>query len=218
MKTCAYCGRENEDEAVHCAECGTDEFKTALLTNAPVQALSPDAQPSPTAVAHTQTDSNPWMQFVPRGQSKLVFVLAVTPYGFMLSMLIGAVARAFHLPPAPISYYAHFGPIGDLISSLVFAPIFESFLLLGLIELARVLRGPHWAQVVAAASVIAILHCFPWRAHGLTIAPVFAIQAASYLYWRPTSRKAAYGVVAWMHLLHNLIPAISAVAHSMRHA
>ena len=31
MKTCIYCGRENTDEAVQCAECGTDEFKTAAV-------------------------------------------------------------------------------------------------------------------------------------------------------------------------------------------
>lgn len=28
MKECAYCGRENEDDAVRCLECGTDAFKT----------------------------------------------------------------------------------------------------------------------------------------------------------------------------------------------
>ena len=27
MKTCAYCGRENEEAALACAGCGTDEFK-----------------------------------------------------------------------------------------------------------------------------------------------------------------------------------------------
>lgn len=29
MKTCAYCGRDNEDSVLHCAGCGTDEFKLA---------------------------------------------------------------------------------------------------------------------------------------------------------------------------------------------
>jgi hypothetical protein len=29
MKECAYCGRENQDAAVRCQECGTDEFTTA---------------------------------------------------------------------------------------------------------------------------------------------------------------------------------------------
>ncbi len=28
MKECAYCGGRNEDEAVRCSGCGTDEFKT----------------------------------------------------------------------------------------------------------------------------------------------------------------------------------------------
>src|SRR5882672_7905903 len=29
MKPCAYCGRENQDEATHCLECGTGEFVPA---------------------------------------------------------------------------------------------------------------------------------------------------------------------------------------------
>jgi hypothetical protein len=29
MKPCAYCGRENQDEATHCVECGTAEFVPA---------------------------------------------------------------------------------------------------------------------------------------------------------------------------------------------
>ena len=28
MKECAYCGGKNDDEAVHCSSCGTEEFKT----------------------------------------------------------------------------------------------------------------------------------------------------------------------------------------------
>src|SRR2546430_261050 len=27
MKSCAYCGRENLDNATHCCECGTDKFQ-----------------------------------------------------------------------------------------------------------------------------------------------------------------------------------------------
>jgi uncharacterized membrane protein YvbJ len=30
MKECTYCGRENEDHAVSCRECGTDSFKDDL--------------------------------------------------------------------------------------------------------------------------------------------------------------------------------------------
>lgn len=28
MKTCAYCGKDNEDAAIRCFECGTEEFET----------------------------------------------------------------------------------------------------------------------------------------------------------------------------------------------
>jgi len=40
MKSCAYCGRENQDGATHCHECGTDEF----------------AAPNPPTAVHTTSD------------------------------------------------------------------------------------------------------------------------------------------------------------------
>ncbi len=33
MKHCAYCGRENADDAVFCRECGTQEFKETLAND-----------------------------------------------------------------------------------------------------------------------------------------------------------------------------------------
>ena len=35
MKLCAYCGRENIDEAIHCSECGMVEFKGFALADPP---------------------------------------------------------------------------------------------------------------------------------------------------------------------------------------
>ena len=43
MKICKYCGRENDDEAVHCSECGTQEFKTPAGKTAPPEL--PDTLP-----------------------------------------------------------------------------------------------------------------------------------------------------------------------------
>jgi len=40
MKECAHCGGENDDDAVHCSGCGTDEFKT----DAPAEASKLDEQ------------------------------------------------------------------------------------------------------------------------------------------------------------------------------
>jgi len=43
MKECAYCGRENDNDAVRCRECGTGEFKSPT---APPPTLKPkDARP-----------------------------------------------------------------------------------------------------------------------------------------------------------------------------
>lgn len=34
MKHCDYCGRENEDSAVHCSECGSEQSKTSGVAEA----------------------------------------------------------------------------------------------------------------------------------------------------------------------------------------
>lgn len=46
MKSCAYCGRENEDDAMRCRECGTAQF---VLPASPV--ASPQKQTEPAAEA-----------------------------------------------------------------------------------------------------------------------------------------------------------------------
>jgi hypothetical protein len=42
MKTCAYCGRENEDSALRCQESGTDEFNTVAAAEPGVAELAPE--------------------------------------------------------------------------------------------------------------------------------------------------------------------------------
>src|SRR6266849_1805953 len=34
MKLCAYCGHENDETALQCRECGTEEFKSSSATSA----------------------------------------------------------------------------------------------------------------------------------------------------------------------------------------
>ena len=36
MKKCTYCGRENDDEAVQCPQCGMDEFRSGTETDSPI--------------------------------------------------------------------------------------------------------------------------------------------------------------------------------------
>jgi hypothetical protein len=108
MKTCSYCGRVNDESALDCRECGTNEFRTAAPLETPIQGWLPDSKPVPTTV--TETESNLFKQFIPRGDSKLIFVLTVSCYGFMLSSLIGALVEALQMPPPPIGYFTEGSP------------------------------------------------------------------------------------------------------------
>jgi hypothetical protein len=44
MKHCAYCGKENDDDALNCRECGTEEFKETLLAAKPAESVKPEAE------------------------------------------------------------------------------------------------------------------------------------------------------------------------------
>jgi hypothetical protein len=48
MKKCAYCGRENDDDAANCRERGTDEFKKAPAATVPenIKQNNPAVTPS----------------------------------------------------------------------------------------------------------------------------------------------------------------------------
>ena len=73
MKRCGYCGRENEDTAAYCSECGTDRF--AGTSPSPV----PRAPHGPTWRAYDSRTS-PW-------RAVLLTVLGVT----LLVVIFGAV-------------------------------------------------------------------------------------------------------------------------------
>jgi Double zinc ribbon len=55
MKSCAYCGRENPDEATYCRECGTRDFVVAAPS---VARASPQPEP-PTEVAEPECEVAP---------------------------------------------------------------------------------------------------------------------------------------------------------------
>ena len=43
MKKCAYCGKENTVDAIHCRECGT-EFKSSASVDTPVEPETPKSE------------------------------------------------------------------------------------------------------------------------------------------------------------------------------
>jgi hypothetical protein len=104
-----------------------------------------------------------------------------------------------------------------VVGLLVFAPIVESLILVAVFELVRRAHAPDAVQVLTAALFVSELHAWPWWTHAVIVLPSFCIQSASYLYWRRTSWKTAFWVVALIHALNNSIAAVSAIGRAIQH-
>jgi hypothetical protein len=159
--------------------------------------------------------------FLPRSASAFVFTVVVVCYDLVLTSLFGAIVDIWHFPLRPPSFWeSHGDPTAHVINALLFAPLFESCILIGVVELLGWLRAPAVVQVFIAAVVVAVPHSYTWgwEPYAFIVTPSFAIQAASYLYWRAVSRKRGLVVVVSIHALHNLIPALSIIAYATRKA
>jgi hypothetical protein len=155
--------------------------------------------------------------FVPRTRSKVVFALTMGCYCISISYFVSAWAYAAGLKRPPRSFYLQ-GTTPDVLGLMVFAPLIESLMLVAVFALLRRVRAPAWVQVVTSAGFMAELHVWPWWLHAVIVLPSFLIQSASYLYWRRVSWKDAFWVLVSVHALNNLISAVNAVGHAMRHA
>jgi hypothetical protein len=155
--------------------------------------------------------------FIPRSRSTVVFVLAMSCYCVTLSYFVVAWARVAHIQGPPRAWYLS-GGTAEVIGLLVVGPFIESLILVGVFELVRRVRAPETVQVLVAALFVSEAHAWPWWPHAIIVLPSFCIQAASYLYWRRESWKVAFWVVASIHALNNVIPAVSTIAYAMRHA
>ena len=195
-----------------CPEC----FESALSDERDVK---PEEPVAPSAIAATEKRNIRirLTSFIPRSRSKAVFALAMSCYCVTLGYFIAAWARALHIKPSPPAFYLS-GRISDVVGLLVVAPIVESLALVAVFELMRRAHAPAAVQVITAALFVSAAHVRPWSPHALIVLPGFCIQTGSYLYWRRTSWKAAFWVVASIHALNNSIPAVSAIGRAIRHA
>ncbi len=140
-------------------------------------------------------ERQPLDAFLPRSASVVVFTVVVACYDWALTALFGGVVRMLHFPPRPLSFWeAHGDPTAHVIDALAFAPLIESCLLIGMIELLRWLRAPVVVQVLFAAIAVAWPHSYTWgwEPYAFIVTPSFAIQAASYVYWRTVSRTRGF--------------------------
>jgi hypothetical protein len=154
--------------------------------------------------------------FLPRSRSKVVFVLVMGCYCIAVGSFMATWTWAAGLPRPPQAFYLR-GDAPDVFALLIFGPVIESLMVVGVFELVRRVRGPLWAQILTPALFISELHVWPWWPHAVIVLPSFLIQCASYSYWRRGSWKEAFWVLVCIHSINNVIPALSAVGHAMRH-
>lgn len=157
-----------------------------------------------------------WSAFLPRSGSKTVFVLVTACYVFTLGTLGQAIATAFGAPYPRVGTFATDAPILHVVDNLLFAPVVESLILVGSIELLRRFRFPVSLQIVCSAVVSASLHAFVSIPLAFAVAPGWFIMSAAYVIWRRTSWKTGFVVVASIHALVNLIPTINSVTYVLR--
>jgi hypothetical protein len=164
-------------------------------------------------------ERTPLEAFLPRSGSVFVFISVVACYSFAITALFAVMVGVLHFPPRRPSFWeSHGDPAAHLIEALAFAPLLESCVLIAVIELLRWLRTPTVVQVLLAAIALAAphSHSWGWEPYAFIVAPSFAIQAASYIYWRAVSRMQGFAVVASIHALHNLVPALAIIAYAAR--
>jgi len=157
--------------------------------------------------------------FLPRSASALVFTLVFACYDWALTSFFGVVVSMLHFPPRSPSFWeSHGDPTAHIIEALFFAPLFESCILVAVVELLGWLKAPTVVQVFLAAVALAVPHSYTWgyEPYAFIVAPSFAIQAAAYLYWRAVSRTRGFLVAASIHALHNLVPAMFIIAYATR--
>jgi hypothetical protein len=155
--------------------------------------------------------------FVPRTRSKAVFVMVMACYCVAITGFVSTWRYVAHVKSPTRAFYLH-GDTSDVVYVLAVAPMIESFVLAGAIELIRKIRGPVVLQVLLAAVLVSLAHAWPWWPHAAIVLPAFCIQAACYLYWRGTSWKIGYWLVVAIHSLSNLTPALSIIGRASRHA
>jgi hypothetical protein len=221
MAICKSCGRKYKKFTTPVSARGVcrDCFFADLADDGgSVPAERPTPPPAPQEVVpEKRMVPIRFSSFLPRSRSKLVFVLVMSCYCTTFSSLIVVFTRLAQVPRPPRAFYLRGDP-SDFVYVLFLGPLIESGMLVGVFELVRRVRTPAIVQVLTSALFICELHVWPWWPHGFIVLPSFCIQSASYLYWRRSSRKEAFWLLAAIHALNNLAPAISLASAAMRRA
>ena len=179
---------------------------------------------------HSDTVNCFWVGFLPRSRSPATFFVAAACYIIAWKAVAPTMVALLGLWPTAMDPVTHamkpvrLGITDDLanrslllraVVSLLFTPIVESLVVIGLIALLRRLRCTTLIQVAASAAAVSFLHSLSYPIWGILTLPCFLIGAAAYVYWRRTSFYLGAAMIMALHLISNLTPVLNEAARQM---
>jgi hypothetical protein len=188
------------------------------MTSADPEHKTPESRLDQTETAATPKAG--WFeQFLPRGQSKAVFIFATLCYSFTVTDIEARLIRVFGLWPVRVDPVRHvLRPVrpgvdnSNIIDLLLISPVIESFIMIGIIELLRRLKFNIVIQVMTSVSLLCLLHGMLYPFYAFLVAPTFLIYAGTYVYWRRISFWVGAEMIILLHFFSNAMPFLSVVA------
>ena len=141
MAICKICGQKygrwTNPVSAHgvCGDC----FEVELSNEREAEQQKEDVPPAPMAQETPATKPIVpirWSSFLPRSRSTMVFALVMFCYCWAISSFISGWRYAAHVRSPPRAFYLR-GDVADVVALLLVAPIIESLVLIGVIELVR---------------------------------------------------------------------------------
>ena len=141
--------------------------------------------------------------FVPRSESMFVFAAAMACYAYFSSGIVNALIRTFHRAIRPVSLLPD--------SLYWFTILLDALLIAVLFEVLRWLRAGELVQVIVVWVVLSATRAFSDPYWSFLVAPIYAICALSYVYWRDRGWWRAFCVVLLVQAFYDIVPAFRAV-------
>lgn len=149
--------------------------------------------------------------FIPRADSRWVFVVTMLCYEMFIARVSSELVRILGLWPTVADKVTQTNrparPGIEDIGAFAFfvAPLVESLLLVGVIELLSYFKLHTHSQVIGAAILMSLLHAIEFPIWGLLVLPLFVIDASTFVFWRNRSVWRALLMVFALHLLSNAV-------------
>lgn len=152
-----------------------------------------------------------WLErFLPQSRSRAIFIFAICCYTFTIGTLEARLVKILGLWPRthdPVRHIVRNVQLGaehsPAWSALLLAPVFESLLVIGIIELLRRNKFGVTVQIAGSTLLICGLHSIAYLMWGFLVLPLFFVGAASYIYWRPISFWTGTLMIILVHFFWN---------------